>query len=417
MFTKWEWLLSKLSRTLWIRALLIGLFGILVALIAIPIQSTLPIVSPLEVGARSVEGILQILATSMLTVTTFSLGAMVSAYNSASTGITPRAIKLVKQEPVTQNVLSSFIGAFLFSLVGIVALSSELYTESGRFILFVATLLVILLVIVALLRWIEHLSDLGRLSNTMDLVTDAARLALCEYARHPGWGCSPLSRNQPPPESANTIRFNQTGYIQHIDVNAVAELADSCNTEIGLLVSPGTLIQPQRPVAWYQGPRDNKLEQDIEAQFTLATDRSFDQDPRFGLAVLTEVALRALSPSVNDPGTAIDVIHRHLGLLLTFSQQQNAGEKAEILYRNLHSVPLSISDMFEDAFEPIARDGAGLLEVQIRLQKVLKILADNDPALYAKEAKAISNLAMDYVERSNMAELEKERLRRIADSI
>jgi uncharacterized membrane protein len=120
---------------------------------------------------------------------------------------------------------------------------------------------------------------------------------------------------------------------------------------------------------------------------------------------------------VNDPGTAIDVIHRHLGLLLTFSQQQNAGEKAEILYRNLHSVPLSISDMFEDAFEPIARDGAGLLEVQIRLQKVLKILADNDPALYAKEAKAISNLAMDYVERSNMAELEKERLRRIADSI
>ena len=60
----------------------------------------------------------------MLAVTTFSLNVMTSAYGSAANNVTPRATRLLREDPVTQNVLSTFIGSFLFSIVGIVVLKT-----------------------------------------------------------------------------------------------------------------------------------------------------------------------------------------------------------------------------------------------------------------------------------------------------
>ncbi|MEJ1268514.1 DUF2254 family protein [Pantoea ananatis] len=78
------------------------------------------------------DNILNILASSMLAVTTFSLSTMVTAFGSATTHVTPRAMKLVVEDSTTQNVLATFIGSFLFSLVGIIALNMGAYGEQGR---------------------------------------------------------------------------------------------------------------------------------------------------------------------------------------------------------------------------------------------------------------------------------------------
>lgn len=66
-----------------------------------------------KVGAEAVDNILNILASSMLAVTTFSLSIMVTAYGSATTNVTPRATRLVVEDVTTQNVLATFIGSFL----------------------------------------------------------------------------------------------------------------------------------------------------------------------------------------------------------------------------------------------------------------------------------------------------------------
>lgn len=116
-------------------------------------------------GAEAVDNILNILASSMLAVTTFSLSIMVAAYGSATTNVTPRATRLVVEDVTTQNVLATFIGSFLFSLVGIVALNMGAYGERGRVILFIVTLVVIALIIFTLLRWIQHLTSLGRVGK------------------------------------------------------------------------------------------------------------------------------------------------------------------------------------------------------------------------------------------------------------
>ena len=64
------------------------------------------------------------------------------------------------------------------------------------------------------------------------------------------------------------------------------------------------------------GPEDEDVHKAVAEAFTIGAERTFDQDPRFGLCVLAEIASRALSPAVNDPGTAIDVIGRAVRLLV-----------------------------------------------------------------------------------------------------
>jgi uncharacterized membrane protein len=114
--------------------------------------------------------------------------------------------------------------------------------------------------------------------------------------------------------------------------------------------------------------------QAIAECFVLSDTRTFDQDPRFGLVVLCEIASRALSPAVNDPGTAIDVIGTLVRLFHQWAGDQQ--DKApEVQYDRIMVPGLDERDMFDDAFTGIARDGAGAVEVAIRLQKAFESLS------------------------------------------
>lgn len=96
---------------------------------------------------------------------------MVSAYSAASSGVTPRATTLLMDDSTTQNPLATSIGSFSFSLVGIIALSTGAYGEQGRVVLFTVTIGVVILIVYTLLRWIDHLSKLGRVGETIDYIS------------------------------------------------------------------------------------------------------------------------------------------------------------------------------------------------------------------------------------------------------
>src|SRR3546814_11118117 len=106
----------------------------------------------------------------MLAVTTFSLSTMVTAYGAASTGATPRATTLVIEDTTTQNALATFIGSFLFSLVGIIALSPGASGVPGRVLLFAVTICVVILIVYMLLLCIHNLSKLVRVGEMIDVV-------------------------------------------------------------------------------------------------------------------------------------------------------------------------------------------------------------------------------------------------------
>lgn len=386
--TRWQWVLAQLTRRLWLRSALFSLLGALTALAALWLKRFIPPSLSARIGADAVDNILGIMASSMLAVTTFSLGAMVSAYAAAASGVTPRATALLLQDTKAQNALSTFIGAFLFSIVGLIALSTGVYGGEGRLVLFAATIVVVVLVVATLLRWIEYLSRLGRLGETTKRVEEAACAALLERCRSPHMGALPPG--EPPGPESTPVTASQAGYLQHVDVSALDEVAQQAGGRIAVSVLPGAFVARGGELARSGQPLDEAQARRAEEAFIISDMRSFDQDPRFGLSVLAEIASRALSPAVNDPGTAIDIIGRAVRVLSHWAEPVDIDEPR---CRHVSLPALAEADLLADIFGPIARDGAGIVEVGIRLQKGLALLARAGDGRLAQAVLAQAELA------------------------
>lgn len=411
--SRWYWILSQLTRRLWVRATLIGLLGVGAAALAALVENLVPQELPTYIGADAVEGVLNIIASSMLAVTTFSLSVMTAAYSAATSNVSPRATRLLMEDRVTQNVLSTFIGSFLFSIVGIVVLKTGAYGERGRFVLFLFTIAVIVLIVISLLRWIDQLTRLGRVAETTALVEQTTHRALAACLAHPHLGGLPMAdAEREIPAGARPILAQQIGYVLHIDAGALSDCCDELDADLFITAVPGCMVYADTPLAWLSAGPTIKQEtrEALQRAFTIGEARSFDQDPRFGLAVLGEIACRALSPAVNDPGTAIDVIGRMTRLLNAWAEEHVNRGPVPARHPRLHVATLKIEDLFEDAFMLIARDGAGHLEVQLRLQKSLAALSRTGDEAFRAAARQQARLAHDRAMLALNLEADRQRL-------
>lgn len=232
---RWLFLLRQASRQLWWRASLYALFGVLAALLAAVGAPYVPEGLADRLGGSSVEAVLTILASSLLAVATFSLGAMVTAYTSVSSSATPRAAALVTGDESTQKSLATFIGAFLYSVVGVTAINAEYYGPGGRAILFILSLAVVALVAFRLLAWVSRLTSLARLGHTIAQVEARTDQAMQAYARSPRLG----GRSGAPNATAETaVNSQAAGYVQNIDIRRLQALAEADDREVEVLVRP-----------------------------------------------------------------------------------------------------------------------------------------------------------------------------------
>lgn len=415
MESRWIWKLSRIARRIWFRAALFSVLGVFTALLAIIASPFIPDDLSATIGADAVDNILSIIASSMLAVTTFSLSTMVSAYAAATSNVTPRATTLVMEDSTTQNVLSTFIGSFIFSLVGIIALSTGAYGDEGRLVLFLVTIGVVGVIVVTLLRWMDHLSRLGRVTETTERVERATLAAMEARRERPYLGGQPLiDVTANVPSTARPIHFSSIGYTQHLDVSALSSLAHEGGGRIYVRAVPGKLVDPTTPIAWAEGLTQEDQESAIRGCFTIGETRSFDQDPRFGASVLAEIASRALSPAINDPGTAIDVLSRAMRILTVWSTPVEQSDSDGVVYPNVYIPPVELADLFDDLFTPIARDGAAIVEVGLRLQKTLKLLSQLPDRRYVANAERHSSEALERAEIALSLEADRCRLRQVA---
>jgi uncharacterized membrane protein len=309
----------------------------------------------------------------MMVIATFAVASMVSAYASASTAATPRAFALIVADDVSQNALSTFIGAFIFSIVALAATQNGLFGRAGLFTLFVMTLLVFAVVILTFVRWVDRIARLGRMGTTIAAVERATAMAMLRRKRAPHLGGGPV---RPLQEQGRPVYAARPGYVQHVDVQALQECAKQAQLRVVVAALPGTFAAPGVPLAWLQAPPGAAAVDDVAPfarAFLIGDQRQFDDDPRFGLVVLSQIAGRALSPAVNDPGTAIDIIGALVRLMVQWAEP--AGADVEASTHDRVEVPaLQVDDMFDDAFTSLARDGAPTVEVGIRLQKAFRSL-------------------------------------------
>ncbi len=387
----WKQKLLRLPEKIWFRAMLFCVAAIMAAGSASWLGPRIPFGSDLELASGSVGELLTILASSMLAVIAFSVSIMVSAYNSATGLATPRAIALMLADDRSQNALSTFLGTFLFSIVGIIGLSAGFYDDRGRIVLFFATILVIIVITGTLLNWIQQLSTFGRMGDLIRRVEDASCKALKWHGENPWLGAMPQVDI---PADAIPICCDQaTGVITTIDVEALQEAAEEHDVVVHLTIYPGKLVYPTRHVMYLAGRDALEIDPQVFRECVLIErDRSFDQDPRFGLTVLSEIASRAMSPAVNDPGTAIAVLNSALRCLECYAKALD--ESAEPLHTNIHGPEVTVADLFSDLIPKVSRDGAGNFEVQKRIQLILLALSQTNPKVFADASVAASQSAL-----------------------
>jgi uncharacterized membrane protein len=376
MNDRWQFFLNRVGELLWVKPLLMGILSLIAALVASAADSLLHPDWVPGVSLETIESLLTIISSSMLVIATFAVGSMVSAYASATTTASPRAFALVVADDISQNALSVFIGAFIFSIVALVALLNGFYDKAGRFTLFVLTLLVFATVILTFVRWVDRIARLGRLETTIRCVETATVDALDQLRRYPHLGgVAVVARDA----NALAVVSNDIGYVQHIDIKQLQQFAESTATRIEVTTLAGSYLLPQRALAYVVADANSSADLNLErvaAAFRIGRERTFDDDPRFGLVVLSEIASRALSTGVNDAGTAIQVIGTLIRIFAHWARPTDTNQADAPLYDRVSVPLLSTDDMVEDAFRSIARDGAGSIEVSCKLQKGLQALAD-----------------------------------------
>ncbi len=393
-FTYLEYLYNRFNERLWVRPLIACLFSIGAVFFAKGAEILLSDIALPMITYDSLEKLLSVLSASMLVIATFSVSSMVTAYSSAASTATPRAFSLVIADDQSQNALSMFIGAFIYSIVALVALMNDYFLKEGLFTLFVVTLIVFTLVISTFVKWVDSIARLGRMSSTINKVENATNKAMMKLKEAPTLQALTTSAV---PVIGKEVCAATVGYIQYIDLASIQQWAEKNEARVTIVALPGKFVTTSEPLAYITSAHAtvNQLTQKVIIDaFQIGRERLFDFDPRFGLVVLSEIACRALSPAVNDPGTAINIISTLTRLFTDWAKPIEKKDICPIIYNRIEVPELKLDDMFDDAFTSIARDGAGSVEVASMLQQSLQALTKNNHTEMEKAAITHSRLVL-----------------------
>ncbi|MBQ4825210.1 DUF2254 domain-containing protein [Leisingera sp. HS039] len=377
--------LGRIARQLWFRVVLISLFSLLALLLAPLAKPLLPDSLSEDFGREAVLPVLTILASGMLAVTTFSLNVMVSAYRTAASMATPRVYRLLLEDTVTHRVLATFVGGFIYSLSAVILFRARYYTPEGALVVFGLTIIVVILIVGAILRWIDHLSSLGSMDHTLRLIEIRTRASLRARMEKPCLG-GLCAREEAKPGDAVDIPAAKSGFVRFAGLTRLNDLAEEAGTQITLARAPGEYILRGQPVAWATAG-DNDFCKAASAAIDIGDVRSFDQDPSFGLTLLAETAQKALSPGVNDPGTAVEVMGRLERLLWENTPADETSDARKAAYPNVCIPPVTAQHLLACAFPPIARCGSDAPSVMRWMGKSLDALGEHPNPDMAKAAR------------------------------
>lgn len=398
--------LRRISRILWVRVALISALSVLAALSATPLGPLIPSGLRDRFGAEATLPILTILANGMLAVATFSLGVMVSTHRTLAEQSTPRIHRLLMEDTSTQTMLATFIGAFVFALSSIILYRAGYYSDSASVIVFVLTVFVVAAIVVSLVRWIGQLSKIGSLEYALLRAEQTAAEILKQQKALPRLGgCVYEGR----PDDVVPILAPRSGVLRRVEMDSLQACAARLDARVWLDRLPGALMLRGQALGHVSGARDASA---FIESFVIGTERTYEQDPAYALRALRESAQKALSPGINDPGTAIDVVARLERLLWDWAA--NDQDPPEPLHDRVALRDTPASALVVAAFEGIARDAASSGAVLDSIATALTRLRGTLP----EEARAVIADLLDDLAQQGEAGLATEgERRRLADRL
>lgn len=364
----------KARETLWVQPLAYGLVAtVLVSVGRIADATGLQL--KVDIGVDVIETLLSVLTASMLGVATFAVASMVSAYASVGAQASPRAFNLIVADDVSKQALSAFVAAFVYATVGMIAVRSQTYGTAGRLVLFVTTLAVYFGVVLTFLRWVDSIARLGRVGGAIARVEEATREALTRTRRDP-------HHQGVPPEGAGprreVVMGEQVGYVPDIDMACLQAAAVSLGTVLRVHAVPGTFVGPGVPLLSLDRLDPSDSVEVLQGAFFVGRRRNFERDPGHGLGVLAEIAARALSPGVNDPATAIEVLRAAARLLVGWAKVEPTPD--DVVHDQVEVPQTTAKALFEAAFDPVIEHHSGSGSVARALQETFTMLASTSDA-------------------------------------
>jgi uncharacterized membrane protein len=306
---------SDLRSGLWLLPGLIVVALVVLAFVVIQVDHML---GDTEVGfgggPAAARDVLAAMAGSFVTVAGLTFSLTIVVLQLASSQYSPRILRGFLADRITQLTAGAFIGVFAYSLVVLRSVRSE----PNAFVpsLGVSVAIVLALAALAVLfAFMDHVAKLIQVSNL------AARLGAetCAELARTSTGHDPSDdaeaerrvRSWRARGPALPVHVSRAGYLRSMDVGTITGRLADTQARIALLARPGDLAVPDEPVAevwWEHGTGADAVTAAVLRAVHVADERDLRDDPGFGVRQLADIAIRALSPGINDPTTAVTCV-------------------------------------------------------------------------------------------------------------
>lgn len=347
----------------------------------------------------AVQVVLGTIAGSVMTVVSIVYSVLIVALSLASTQFSPRILMGFMRDRTSQHILGLFIGTFTYCLL--VLRSTHSIPEP-----FVPTtsvfgaLLLALLCLGSLLFFVHHMAMaiqanhiVDRIAGETEVVIDAA----LPRQTVPAVQAPPVPQAKP----GHVVRAQESGYVQLVALDELANIAQTRGLTLHLVRTMGQFVPEGGQLVIADGPVDDEAADACRNAFDLGPVRTMQDDFEFGIRQIVDIALKAISPAVNDPSTAVTCID-HLSRLLGRIAQRGDSEKVRLDEQGkkvLVVMPaLGFSRAIDLAIHQIRQYGKSDIAVLLRLIRALTDVTDmaENPAHRAailKHATMIRNVA------------------------
>ncbi|MCB2053120.1 MAG: DUF2254 domain-containing protein [Geminicoccaceae bacterium] len=383
MSAHYRYLLQILRTSLW----LLPFGGIIVAMLSAYLMLRLDAagLAPFlekhglyELGPEGARLILSTIAGSMMTVASLVFSLTLMTLTLASQQLGPRLVQTFMADGLNQSVLAFFVSIFTYALLvlGAIDAGDKPYIPHGSvlFGIFVTLCGILLLVV-----YIHNAAN----SIQADTIISRNGAVLIEIVQNMQRADSAQSRPEHEPTligQKTSLYSDMTGYVQVIDMAEIVDAARRHNVVVELRCRPGWFLMEGSVIAVVWGRDEARdLRDVIFESVALGPKRTATQDVEFAMRSLVEIALRALSPGINDPFTAVACLD-YLGAAVAASMRRRilprvlVDEKGDP--RVLADRP-TIKVLMSTAFDDIRQNAEGHVTVLSRMAEVLTMLADH----------------------------------------
>ena len=336
-------------------------------------------------GADAARTVLDAVASSMITVTSLTFSLTVVTLQLASSQFSPRLLRTFTRDMVVQVTLGLFLGTFIYALT--VLRSVRTGTDGAApFVPGISVTIAFLLAlssVLALVFFLAHLTRTIRVESMLRSVhEDASQLA---SRANDDDRISPADAHAMVPEGAVLLTASSSGFLIDIDERDLVSLACEHDAVVFVERDPGDSVVAGTPIGWVWrsaggGWDDDECDELIDgvcARMSTGFERTGTSDVALGLRQLTDVAVKALSPGINDPTTAVHALGHSAALLCELSLvplgprvlRDDDGDIRVVLSRPV------FADLVAVAVEQPAHYGAGDSVVMARLLALLREVA------------------------------------------